>query len=515
MTISKIQNTCFKDDFDVFIKRWFSFAGDEQEQEHDQQEQENANSTLTDHSTSTSSLSECINPTTTTSTSTIASTRSDSRKAIDYEGMTRFFSWAFFDKMFHHLETWELKELDIMMNILRDKHGVVYPKRTRIETNTHSRTCSDGEEKKEHDHYQQQQQQQQQQKEKEQQQQQCWGTPRCHSLEEGNPMYRPFLFYAIVSFLRIVVAYSILRYLGYRRFYARCPSGKSLPYWYRPGSGSGHEHLRLHSHSHSHITANKNVKKNTSTNPVLFFHGIAPAGLACYLPLLINCLHAHGQRTISPVFLFENLPITYYLSFEALSEEETVYAVEHALLAHGFHKDNCDLSLFGHSFGSFQMTWLLHAVNIKPMIQKLVLLDPVSILLSHPDVLVNFIYGGGDGDGRGTENGITNTIIRVAASSEMFIQHYLRRNFAWYNSELWIEDIPDHTNVHVFLSENDSIIDAKEVRKELKRHQHKNEHKRKSIHYTFWEGHGHGDCLSNSALWCEVSKALNGYDKFD
>ncbi len=384
---------------------------------------------------------------------------------INHEGMQEFLSWGFFDKFLHELENWEKEELNIMFGILEEKYGIIYPKKN----NRLAAPCEIEFPRL---------------------------KPRRFTLEAGNPRHRPFISYAVIWILR-QISYSLMRLMGYQRFYSSCgSSGKLLSYWFKPGKTNIH---RIESRA------------------ILFFHGIAPGGLMGYLPFLRNCLNGKGIES-SPIFLFENLPITYHLSFEALSEEETVHGVETALRAHGFSDRNCQLVLCGHSFGSFITTWLLKAENLVPMIQKLILLDPVSILLSNPDVVLNVLYNGGE-DCAGEENFqkiAKRHIINLVASSELFIGNYLRRHFAWYNSELWIEDIPEHVDVHIYLAENDAIINANEVRQELDRHHHKHRAGvKKSIQYKFWEGHAHGDCVVNPRLWIDVSHSFLPLKKID
>jgi len=398
---SRFGNKDFRVEFDAFFRGWFCFE--------EKKNQGNAQSKLD--------------------------------PVIDYEGVLDLFSWAFFDKLRVHLKDWEREELDITMDILKER-GLLYPKRS-----THNRK---------------------------------WASPLLMSLDKGNPLHRPIFIY-IVSWLIRQVSYTSLHFLGFHRHHVKTQKGKKLWYWYRFGTCKNVD----------------GVKGNR--NPILFFHGIAPGGLAFYLPMLRYFLSNLSQ----PVLLFENLHITWYLSFEALSEEETVYGVEQVLRNHGFYETTSKLTLCGHSFGSFQLTWFLKANQIYPMIHKFVLLDPVSILLSYPDVTLNFLYGGSEKDNANKQIYWTKLKIWLLASSELFIEHYMRRHLAWYNSELWIEDIPDHIHVHIFLSENDVFINAAEVKEEL------NRHNRESIRYTFWEGIQHGDCVTHSDLWDDILQVFN------
>jgi len=469
----RIENKDFKQELDTFLRRWFNEKkkkNDHAPSEEEANDNANANAndspsnananasvnneciSVSSNSSSNSDLSQArsemessMNTTSTTPTTTTIQCNHDFSSALDQEGLKEFFAWAFFDKFYKHAEEWEENEICIMMNMLQDKYNIVFPIR------------------RSHDNMER-------------------VKPRCMTLEDGNPLHRPLLLYLAFWFLR-QMGYVILYFLGYRRFFVVCKSGNQLRYWYQSGSGNG-------------------KADSGAGDPILFFHGIAPGGLTFYLPMVRNCLTGQQKKTQQPIFLFENLAITCHLSFEALTEEETVHGVEQALRTHGFHEKKTKLTLCGHSFGSFQLTWLLKAQNLRPMIHRFILLDPVSILLSEPDVVLNFLYNGGKEE-------VNDLKIRLVASSELFIEHYLRRHFAWYNSELWIEDIPEHMHVHVFISEKDRIIDAEKVKKELDRH------RRKTIQYTFWEGTVHGDCITSPKLWGEVAEIFKPRYKLD
>jgi len=413
--------TSFQRDFDEFVRGWFSFN----------ESSGNAGSSGPFHPEEYGKAEPPV---------------------IDFDSVKKFFAWAFFDERFEELQSWELFEIDTMMEILKVEHGIIFP----IKDPVHSGGSI---------------------------------QPRCFTLESSNAYHRPLVVYFFFGIIRLF-GYAILYIIfGYRRYEINCKSGtrtSAVSYWYRGGTVEGQRPCK---------------------NPVLFFHGIAPGGLTFYLPFLEHCFPSKKRgKSAPPVFLFETLPITYHYSFDAHSEEETVFGVEQALKRHGFGGDDCKLTLFGHSFGSFQLTWMLKAKRLRPKIQKLVLLDSVSILLSSPEVVLNFLYNGGEDPCKDDWAKFWNkAMIRYFASSELFVEHYLRREFAWFNSELWIEDIPKQVETHIFLSEADAILDAKKIAKELEMHCKS----RKTLRYTIWKGHGHADVLTRPHLWHDVSSILN------
>ena len=284
------------------------------------------------------------------------------------------------------------------------------------------------------------------------------------TLDPIRSVHRPLLAYAIIHGLERI-GNVVLRIQGFERHIAKT----GLVYWHRNGS---EPEKRL---------------------PLLFFHGIAPAGKTFYLPL---CLLGLGDRQRN-MYLFENRGISSsYLTFDVLSDDDTVSGVEEALHVHGDHAR--PISLCGHSFGSCPLTWLLHS-SLRDNIQQFILIDPVSILLSEPDVMVNFLYARLDASSKAVNSHLAG--IRLVGS-ELFTEYYLRRNFAWYNSELWLEDIPKSIRILVCLSEKDQILSAPNVKREVESLD------LKEIDLVYWEGVDHADCITNPRTWPQLRELM-------
>ena len=96
--------------------------------------------------------------------------------------------------------------------------------------------------------------------------------------------------------------------------------------------------------------------------------------------------------------------------------------------------------------------------------------------------------------------------IRIVAASELYTEHYLRRHFSWYNSELWLEDVPAHVHVLVALSEHDEIVNAPKVKQQLDicNAGHEDQHCR----VIYWEHVGHADCVTSLSKWKEIRRAM-------
>ena len=287
--------------------------------------------------------------------------------------------------------------------------------------------------------------------------------PMRLTLDPLQPSYRPLLIYALFGAVQVFCRLFLLA-SGFS-FYT---ASNGLRYWYRAP-------LR---------TASDPNNNNTQLLlPLLFFHGIAPGGIALYLPMLLWGLGCDGR----PLMLFENPAISFSICLKSLTDTETVQGVWEAVKTHLPHSA---VSVVGHSFGSCQLTWLLHSQDAH-RIRQVVLMDPVSVLLSEPDVMNNFLYSRKAIRGRG---------IGVVAN-EIFVEHYLRRQFPWYNSELWLEDIPSHCKVIVCLSDRDEILNADKIKREI---DIQLAEMGGELDVILWEGGGHAYCVSRPDAWRQL-----------
>lgn len=287
-------------------------------------------------------------------------------------------------------------------------------------------------------------------------------TAKRLNLEDIKAFHRPLIVYLFVLFIRVISGLCLLSF-GFRP----CCSKSGLQGWFRSS-------------------------RNETTNlPLMFFHGVAPGGLAFYLPMVLKGLTNDDQA----VFLFENPAIStdLFAGFNPLSEQQTLDSIQE--LFKRFTPDCKEFAVVGHSFGTVPVTWLLHCPKLRNMIRQAVLLDPVTILLTTPDVMNSFLYS------------TKNSKVRLVAD-ELLVQNYIRRHFPYYNSDLWIEDLPsENMQMLVCISENDDVIDARKVRQECERHL-----QRQDRSVIFWEESRHGDCVLQTQKWKDVKSWMVNHD---
>jgi pimeloyl-ACP methyl ester carboxylesterase len=231
------------------------------------------------------------------------------------------------------------------------------------------------------------------------------------TLEPLHYIHRPLILYIIVGIKNILSDFS-LQALGYQKLRHR-----NVTYWHHPAPSSGQD-----------------------MKPTVFFHGIT-TGWAIY-GLLIQSLSSDRA-----VFLFEMDAIKIHsLNFDMPTPEKYCEVVRQVLDRHNCHSVN----VVGHSFGTITAGWFVRACP--QYVSHLSLLDPVCLLLAHPEVAYNFLYR--------SPTSLVEWVIYLGASSEVTIANALRRNFWWYKNELWLEDVHSSIGVHVSLAGGDEVCNS-------------------------------------------------------
>lgn len=177
------------------------------------------------------------------------------------------------------------------------------------------------------------------------------------------------------------------------------------------------------------------------SEPMLFLHGIS-TGWGSYINMAI------GMSQGRSIFLVDMDSVKLNsLVFKMPTPQQFSDKVIKILDRH--HVDR--VSVVGHSFGSITAGWFIR--HYPERVSHLTLIDPVSMLLSFPEVAFSFLYR--------KPSTVMEWVIHIFAAREITISHTLRRNFWWYNNDLWLESIPAHIGVVVGLATGDEIINPK------------------------------------------------------
>jgi pimeloyl-ACP methyl ester carboxylesterase len=244
------------------------------------------------------------------------------------------------------------------------------------------------------------------------------------TLEPLHYLHRPLAMYVLIHSKNLITGIG-LRAMGYKKY-----SFKTISYWYRPASTS---------------TPTTNTQQDH--HPTIFFHGIT-TGWAPYA-LLIEYLKDHRTVLLIDLDAIQMNSLNFYMP----SPEYYCACVRSVLDLHEINRVN----LVGHSFGTITTGWF--AKYYPSYTAHITLIDPVSLLLSQPNVAYNFLYR--------PPVTLMQWLLYLGASSELTIAYALRRNFWWYRNQLWLEDLDPTIGVHASLAGRDEVCDSSVVREYL------------------------------------------------
>lgn len=298
------------------------------------------------------------------------------------------------------------------------------------------------------------------------------------SLDRIPYLHRPLLLYVITGLGEVFFNILFLRLHGFQSLELH-----GVTYWIKQG------------------------RVSNSLPPLVFFHGIAP-GWSFYA-LLLKQFERSG-RTILLIDL-EAIKVK-SMRFYMPPIEVFTSAVLHILRRHQIAK----ASFVGHSFGTILAGWI--ATRHPEVVSHLTLLDPVSLLLSLPDVAYNFVHR--------PPTSLMEWMLYLAAAQEITISYTLYRNFCWHKNILWLEDLPSHIGVVVGIGSNDEIANGQAIEEyvllcQRKRRQGEgdNEEDKKQtlpkadIHFLGWKNFSHGQVLASLSALTEVHQVVTVNEK--
>ena len=318
-------------------------------------------------------------------------------------------------------------------------------------------------------------------------------------------IHRPLLFYLWITVIQLF-GHFLLQLSGFVRHEIH-----GIAYWHKTNGSNDVQNGRKYNRFKKDIVDNYETprdqkKKDMEANklpslPLLFFHGISP-GLNMYLFFLY--MISRNREVI----LVEVPHICMNLGFRAKSCMDVVKVVETITKRHNIPY----LAVAGHSFGSLCASWVVR--HLPDITAQLILLDPVCILLTFPDVAYNFLYR--------KPSTLMEWILYLFGSKEITIQHALRRHFWWYEGSLFLDEV--ECPIFLGLGGKDEIVPSPAVKYYVDKYLEENSgvppnelnfnnkstmtkkdtdntknnnvsYMRRRVRYHYWPKNSHGDIL--------------------
>lgn len=232
---------------------------------------------------------------------------------------------------------------------------------------------------------------------------------------------------------------------GFRKY--RC---ETIDYWY-----------------YSHPTSKQ--------SPFFFLHGIG-IGWNRYLTMISEMMKAR-----SVILICYDGIVIHTNSMKVENHLELNQCMNSILERHKIDT----VSLIAHSWGTFLASWL---IKLNPQkISYITLLDPVALFVHFPQTVYVFAYK--------KPETISEWMFYLFVRKNIKIVNLLSRNFAWYNSILEIEDIPENIGVLISISTNDELLHIPSAMEMLDLWiENTVEKKRqKPIEKLYWDNFYHGD----------------------
>ena len=304
-------------------------------------------------------------------------------------------------------------------------------------------------------------------------------------LDPVNFIHRPFLFYVFINIFNAFYDYICMPMGGWRRSYVSIASHEVN---HRRSKGE---------YCLSYFYRNPNRfamgTRGDEKPPLIFLHGISYGWI-----LYMDFLSAFLDR---PIYILDVGTIRIgSLSCAHPSPRAFAGAVKRILGKHGHTKAD----VVGHSFGTMLAS---SVVNYCPEVlgDSLVLIDPVCLLLSLPDVAYNFLYK--------PPTSIVDWMLVLGASRELTVARTLYRDFIWFEGDMVLERIPLHVSVHAVVAENDDILCAPKIKAYLDLHSEMREKlhniDKGKISVMYMKDMMHGGVLFSSSHAMSLAELMN------
>ena len=271
--------------------------------------------------------------------------------------------------------------------------------------------------------------------------------------------HRPLILYWLNN-LGVMADYGVMtHYYGFERMYY---NKTNLYYWYRP--------------------AIQNDGENAET--IVLYHGIVSSMFIYY-----NIFARFPDKNVVVIDL-EHIKMNSFV-FSGPSEEEFAQATYDILQHHNIER----ITLVGQSFGSFMVKWFLQRYQY--MVNKLVLLDPVAIMLViYPEVAYNFLAS--------SPKEWYSYVVQYFVWTELTVAHNMHRQFWWYKNILYLEDIHLNIPVLIGMAEHDCYMNTKGLYELLMNYKESYDVEQWTIVY--WKDAFHNDSVYHEKRFGDVAK---------
>lgn len=183
--------------------------------------------------------------------------------------------------------------------------------------------------------------------------------------------------------------------------------------------------------------------KSTTHRPIVLIHGLG-IGLATYLPLILRLPKDIG------ILAIEVLPISSHITGALPLPADQAREIGDIIA-----QQNIDSFVFiGHSYGTFFAKPMLDTPFLAARMERMVLIDPLAILLHVPDVAYNATSR--------TPASANETQMAWAATAEPDMAFTIAKRFCWHKHALWQGDLL-RCPTTVVVGSDDCLLNAEAV----------------------------------------------------
>lgn len=125
-------------------------------------------------------------------------------------------------------------------------------------------------------------------------------------------------------------------------------------------------------------------------------------------------------------------------------------------------------TFIAHSYGSFVLSQILQSRNSS--VEKVCLIDPVSLMTCHPKLTSNFVYRSFQGLSLSSKRFMD--LIQFVFSRDLTLAQTFCRRFNGMEVMIWPDDLPKHAKNIIVLSGKDPLIPTSLVREQFKEVNH-------------------------------------------